>query len=451
MTASPAGSRGRTVGNYAWAVADQVLSSGTNFLVAVLVARLVGPKGYGVFVLVLAIWILVLGLGRALLMQPYILRAAPASRKDWLDETRLGAGAVLTFGAAAGAVLVAVGFGVGHSSVLGGSLVVVGTFSAPLMLQEFWRIASFSRGSARTAFVNDAVWAAAQLALLLWFAQRGDLDTRRALLAWGVGALAGALVGPIQHRVLPVIARRTAAWSTKALHLGSWFGADVAVYALGEQAAIWIIAAIAGTAALGGLRSVQNLFGPMSVLSLAAESVTLPRAANAMAASGKRGVIKVAGAYGAVLTAGIAVYVLVVVLVGGDLLTLVFGDEYAEFAELIIPLGLAAVCGGVVAGASLGLRASRNGKSLAVGTITGAAVKAAVVFAFTFAWTTLGAAWALAASAAIGGLILWYMLTRDRPSQTPGEADSPVPDPTQRDETASDQSRTSPPAMTSGA
>lgn len=405
----------RAISEYGWAVGDQVLSSGTNFAVAVIVARHAGPGEYGVFVLVIAVWILILGIGRSLLMQPFTLRASPASPEQWRTEARLAAGAALVFGATAGAVLVGVGLAVGGDTELGSSLVVVGAFAAPLMMQEFWRVAAFSCKSARRALANDAVWAATQLTLLLVFARVANLSSRHALAAWGLGALAGAVIGPLQFRLLPSLSRATVAWGRHAFSLGKWFSMDVIAFALGEQVALWVIAAIAGTTAVGGLRSVQTLFGPVSVLALAAESVTLPRAANARVDSGQGGVLRVAVRYSAVLTLVIAVYALGVFVARGNLLTLVFGSGFTGFANLILPVGMAAVIGGLVAGGSLGLRANARGRSLTAAAAVSAAAKILLVSVLASTSGVPGAAWGLAAASATQGAILWILLSRGRP------------------------------------
>lgn len=434
MTEAFPRAQGRWTGQYGWAVGDQILSSGTNFAVAVIVARSAGPSEYGVFVLVVGIWLVLMGIGRSLLMQPYTLRAAPASKGEWQAETRVAGGATLGLGLAAGLGLVCLGLGVGYRSGLGGAFIVVGAFAAPLMLQEFWRVAAFSRGSARQAFVNDAAWAAAQIAALAGFAAAGALDSRRALVAWGLGALSGALLGPFQFRLLPALSRRTLAWAAEASRLGGWFSLDVMAYALGDQASIWIVAGVAGTVAVGGLQGVSNLFGPVYVLSRAAEAVTLPRAAAAHAEAGPRGVREVAVRYGAALAGVIAVYSLVAVMARGRLLALVFGEAFAGFTNLLLPIGLAAVLGGVIGGASLGLRANRWGRELVAGAGLSAVVKVLAVLGLASVWGAHGAAWGLAGAAAVQAGLLWLFLGRRHERQSrrssgtgPGDA-LPQPD-----------------------
>ncbi len=402
----------RAIGEYGWAIGDQVVTTGTNFAVAVVVARSLGPSKFGGFVLAVAVWIGILGLGRSLLMQPYTLRVSPAAAEAWIVETRRGAGAGLILGSLAGVGLIAIGLAAGHRGNLGGSLIIVGLFSAPLMLQEFWRAAAFSRRSARLALANDAVWSATQLALLFFFARHGGLDLGRALAAWGCGGVAGAILGALQFKVLPALSRQTMEWGREVLRVGGWFGAAAAIFTVAEQAAIWVVGGIAGAGAVGGLRSVQSVFGPMNLLALAGESVTLPLAAATQATSGARGVLRIALRYSAVLALAIGAYLVGIAAAGTRVLSLVFGDAFSGFAHLIVPIGLATLFGGLVAGGTLGLRATARGRRLVAAALPAAGVKVLLVLALTSASGAVGGAWGFAAAAAVHGAILWFLLLR---------------------------------------
>src|SRR4051794_15446990 len=59
-----------------WALADQALSSGTNFALAIMLARLLAPKAYGSYVLAAGSWLMLLGLVRAVIVQPYTVETS---------------------------------------------------------------------------------------------------------------------------------------------------------------------------------------------------------------------------------------------------------------------------------------------------------------------------------------------------------------------------------------
>ena len=58
----------------AWTVGDQVLSSGTNFALGIVIARMVSLREFGVFTLVYATYQIALGIARALVSEPLVVR-----------------------------------------------------------------------------------------------------------------------------------------------------------------------------------------------------------------------------------------------------------------------------------------------------------------------------------------------------------------------------------------
>ncbi len=93
--------------------------------------------------------------------------------------------------------------------------------------------------------------------------------------SWGFGALVGALLGFAQTRVRPLSLRRSwDTWRGYGWRFGRWLAAETIAYSAGMQAAVFIIAGLLGTAAIGGLRAVQTVFGPITLL---APAVRFPR------------------------------------------------------------------------------------------------------------------------------------------------------------------------------
>ena len=135
----------------AWAVGDQVLSSGTNFVPALFLARRLGPAGFGAFSLAYLSWFGALQFLRSALMRPYTLEAASLEGDEWKGITSHASGAVLVGGTAVGGIFAIVALIVGLSSDLGQALLAIAVLAPGLALQEFWRVASFAAQRARTA------------------------------------------------------------------------------------------------------------------------------------------------------------------------------------------------------------------------------------------------------------------------------------------------------------
>ncbi|MBA2529681.1 MAG: hypothetical protein H0V19_06900, partial [Euzebyales bacterium] len=243
--------RVRMVRQGGWALADQMLSSGTNFLAAIVVARLLGPAEYGSYALAFAAWVVVMALTRSMLVQPYIVSGAELEGSQWRDHTRLALGCVLMAGVLAGVVLVAIGAAVGFDST-GRALATLGVFLAGVLVQDFWRYAAFTSRRPELAFFNDGIWAGVLIVVLFVLWRTDSLTAATAVAAWSGGAVAGAVWGVRQFQLLPVLDRRCLSWARKLARLAGWFGAANVVGQAGTQAALLIIAGTAGRAAVGG-------------------------------------------------------------------------------------------------------------------------------------------------------------------------------------------------------
>ena len=182
---------------------DQVLSSGTNFVPALLLARVLGPAGYGAFALAFLAWFGALAVIRSALMQPYTLAAAHLKRSAWRNVTRHASGAVVLAGVIWGGVFAVAAAVVGVSSDLGQALLVIAVLAPGLALQEFWRVASFAAQRARTAAANDGIWAIGQIVAFGVLLSSGTVTAAASLAAWGVGAWLAAGFGILQLSVTP--------------------------------------------------------------------------------------------------------------------------------------------------------------------------------------------------------------------------------------------------------
>src|SRR4051794_18347281 len=99
----------------AWAMVDQILSSGTNFVPSLLLARVLGPSDFGTFSLAFLAWFLTLSVIRSALMQPYTLAASSLSQRDWRELTSRAAGSVVIAGGIASIFFAGAGFVVSTS------------------------------------------------------------------------------------------------------------------------------------------------------------------------------------------------------------------------------------------------------------------------------------------------------------------------------------------------
>ena len=354
-----------TAGMGAWALLDQLLSSGTNFATGIVIARTLGPAGYGSFALAFGAWVLVMGLGRALLTQPYMVTASGLPETEWKDATSNAAGAILLLGVAVGFLLVAVGIVVGLHDPTGRALAAVGLFVPPLSIQDFWRFAAFSQRVPRKAAANDGIWAVIQAVALATFIGTDSLTPATAIVAWGTGALAGAVYGNWQFGARPVFGRALRMWLRKIAALGGWFALSSATYQIGSYGVLILLGTGLGRAALGGLRSTMNLFAPAQLVASSGESVMLPTAVR-MVREGRVADLRSACiVYSLGLAACFAGAGGVLLYFGPVAYRLVFGTEFAAVRDLVPAVLVQTVAGALASGPSVGIRALAQGRTLA--------------------------------------------------------------------------------------
>jgi len=140
----------------AWGVADQAVSSLTNFAVLVVAARALDLEEFGALALALAAYSVALGVTRALSGEPLTVCYSATSVERTASEAR---GALATAGAAGvlcGVVFALVGAVLGGS--VGTALLVLAVVVPGLVIQDTWRFVFFAMGRARAACVNDTVW-----------------------------------------------------------------------------------------------------------------------------------------------------------------------------------------------------------------------------------------------------------------------------------------------------
>src|SRR5918993_4018208 len=144
------------VGRLSWGVADQALSSLTNFGIGICVARLLGPSELGAFSLAFVTYFVALNATRGLATDPLLVRYSGVEPASWRRAVRDATGMVTVVGLILGACFVTAGM------LLGGSLrlafVSMGLVLPGLLLQDSWRYSFFAAGRGKLGFMNDVVW-----------------------------------------------------------------------------------------------------------------------------------------------------------------------------------------------------------------------------------------------------------------------------------------------------
>jgi hypothetical protein len=396
--------RARAAGRLGWGLADQALSSLTNFLVSLMVAREVGIEQLGIFSLVFTTYLLVLGVSRSVNSDPLLVRYSAAEPPGWRQGTKEATGGAVGLGLLAGAACAIVGAVVG--GLLGDALVVLGISLPGLLLQDAWRFAFIAAGRNVHAFLNDLVWAVALLPLLVILVATRHSSVIGFELAWaGAGGLA-ALVGVAQARLRPWPVNPLAWWRRHRDLNGRYLAEFLAVGGV-SQLNGYAVTAVAGLSAVGALRAGEILMGPVHVLFMGGNMVAVAEGARIRGRS-PLGLARMSLLVSGALSGAAALWGLTLVLLPDSMGTRLLGPTWYAAAAVVVPyvlltVGLTASAGPqsglrALAAARRGLRARLIASPLMLaGALVGAVIDGAV-----------GAAWGMAGGNWAGAAVWWW-------------------------------------------
>lgn len=403
-----------------WGVADQALSSLTNFAVGIYIARSLATKDFGTFSLAFATYVLALNASRGLATDPLVVRYSGADVTSWRRAVAKSAGLAITVGLVVGACCVVVGLLLAGSTRA--AFLALGITLPGLLLQDSWRFAFFSAGKGGQAFGNDLVWALSLLPLLAAVAAAELSGVFWLVMAWGGSATLAALVGGIQARSVPQPSK-VAGWLVQHRDLGPRYLTENLSLSGASQLRLYGLGWIAGAAAVGSLRAAELLLGPLNVLIMGIGLMAVPEAARILRRSVRR-----LGPFCLLLSslqAGVALaWGMALLLLPEGLGVRLLGLSWQPASRLLLPVTITVAGTGFWIGALIGLRAlgaaSRSlraqGVSSAVG-LVGALGGAAMAGA-------AGAAWGSAAASSIAAFVWWWQLDRGlrefRPPAEPG-------------------------------
>ena len=394
-----------TAGRLSWGLADQAVSSMTNFAVGIYVARSLGVTAFGIFSVAWVTYGVVLNIGRGLSTDPLVVRFSGVAHDSWRAAVAKSSGTALRVGLLAGLVCLLAGIVIGGT--LGWSFIALGIILPALLLQDSWRFAFFAAGQGRKACANDAVWAAALIPAMILATRHGSVVAF--VLAWGASGAVAAGYGCFQTGIRP-----------RATGIGDWLRQqrDLAPRYLIEnvsnsgaaQIRMYGLGALAGLADVGTVRGAELLLGPFLAVLMGLSLVTVAEAARVLRRSPHRlrlfCLLLGGGQAVAAMLWGIALLLLLSNRVG----ELLLGEVWHTASALILPATLSVMGVSFCTGAAAGLRAlgvaRRSLRSQVIASamfVTGGLVGA-------FEGGALGSSWGVATSTWLGAVVWWLHL-----------------------------------------
>jgi O-antigen/teichoic acid export membrane protein len=327
-------------GRAGWNLADQMVSSATNLVLSVMVARALSVDDFGAFAVAFTVYSFLIAGGRAMVSRPLTVRYTAGGPERFHRAAQAATGATVVLGAAAGAVVAAVGLFL--DGALGTSLVCIGLLMPGLLLQDMWRMVFIAQGRPRSAFVNDLLWGIVQLAVVYALIVADRESAATLLFAWGGAALLVAGYGVLQFRGRPLV-RASFGWLRKQSDLLVYYFASFITVMGANQITLLLIAGLGSPADVGALRAAQVVLGPLNLLGYALLAFAIPEISRRRP-TGPRA-IRAAVALSAILFAGNVALGAVLVTLPDEIGEALLGDTWAS-AQSVLPaslLGLLAI------------------------------------------------------------------------------------------------------------
>jgi O-antigen/teichoic acid export membrane protein len=323
---------GRRIGGVrgaALTLADQLVSSASNFLLGVLIARAGGADALGAFGIAFLVWLAVVGVNRALVTEPMTVHGLAGSRAQLRDGLLASVVLGLLIGAALAALCGVVALaGVGVVGVL-----ALAPWLPSLLAHDYCRAAAFRQQRPDRALLGDVTFAVVQVALTVVLFVLDVADVAAFLAAWGLGATAGSAAGMavagIGWGTRGGLARLRTLWPRSR-----WFLAEFGTSFPADQGYLLLLPLILGTAQFGLYRAGASLIGPVVVLFLAGGNVGLPECVRRLRQDAMPGLAHYTPRLTGAVLAVTVLYCGVVAAFAEPLLRVSYGPEFVEAAVI---------------------------------------------------------------------------------------------------------------------
>jgi O-antigen/teichoic acid export membrane protein len=391
-----------------WGVADQAMSSVSNFAVNIAIARTLGAVQYGAFALAYVTYGFVLNASRGLSTDPLLVRFSGTDLPTWRRAVAACTGTAAVVGLAAGiCVLAAAALLSGTTSL---AFFALGLTLPALMLQDSWRFSFFALGRGSQAFLNDTIWTVALLPAVVLLRVTGHANVFWFVFAWGAAAAVAAAAGSLQARVVPRLSGARE-WLSRNRDLGPRYAAEGTVNSASSQLRNYGIGLILGLGALGYVQAATLLMGPFMVVFFGMGLVLVPEAARILRHSPRHlpRFCMLVGAGLALL--GLAWGSVLIVALPKGLGHLMLGSLWRPTYPLVPPSTIAIMGACVSAGAGVGLHALGAARRSLRAMVLTSALFVAGSLVGAAAGGASGTMWGWAVVSWTGALLWWWQLS----------------------------------------
>ena len=396
-----------TTRRVAWGLLDQVVSSGSNFLVTIIAATSLSASEFGAFAVAMAVAIMTVFLARGLASDPLSTAHASDEPDQLRWAVRSGAGTAVLSAVVVG--VATAGLAVALGGTVGRVLLVLAATLPGLVLQDYLRFVLIVRGQAKLTFLNDLFWTVLQIGFLVLAIGLGG-GAGSLLLAWAVAGNLAAVLGLWQARTWVGGPGTIRPWLRRHRDLWPFYVLDNMVYQATNLILIVVISLTTTLAQVGGFRAAMTLYAPLAIIGRGIVGVAVPELARRQ--GDPRAVYRASLAIAWMLTPLAVVWTVLMLLIPDSWGEAMLGDSW-ELAEPLIFLGGATTAVSLfTVGTVVGIRALGAGRDGLTARFVVSALVLVVSAAGAVADGAHGVLLALAWSAPFQIATWWWLLAK---------------------------------------
>lgn len=323
-----------------WAIADQLLVSGVNFLISIVIARTLGLEAFGQFTMIWLIVLFLSNLQESLLLSPMISISAKLSANKVQDYFNgvFSLGVLFAFVAPFILALFMLLFPQYYLySKVSESIILILFVIFLLLFQETLRRILFAKSEIKLVFINDLISYLGQLFLLvLLIVFKDTIELLDVFLVIGASTLAAVIFSYFSLQKLLFSLRKSlyvwrrnwpmAKWMVLSA-ISNWFTANIFIIIAG----LYI-----GNSAVGALKAAQNVLGVNHVLFKLIENIAPVKASKLLAESGINEMVFYLKKLTVISMACFSIFVLIIIAYSQELMTFIYGTEYTKYSWLLL-------------------------------------------------------------------------------------------------------------------
>jgi O-antigen/teichoic acid export membrane protein len=385
MRRGRASSAGRTA---LLGVADQGVSSLTNFGFSIVAATSLAPSAFGAFAVVYLLYSIALAGAQAVIGQELVLTNESAGTR--LARSRDALLFSMMLGLAVSCVLAA---GALMTSTSRGPILCLCMLMPFLLLQDTLRHAASVVGKMEVALISDLVWLLVGAGSLVTLHARGfSMSALTFVAVWGTaGALAGLVCLPVfrsPHAGAPSLRR-----FRSRSYLGYRFVWEFVALRASSQFLVILLGVLAGLSAVGGFRGATTMFGPLSVMIMAASSFGVPIVRSVSEGRRETALLAMAG----VLVGATVVLMVVLMVLPDSVGSRLLGDTWAGAMSYVPAVGAQTAFTSITTVVFMGLRMAAPRSTLRLRVVPAMLMPLSFAVGYVLAGPT-GGAWGIAAA-----------------------------------------------------